>query len=117
MPAGASQKREHEYKELKQRFKKEHRYGGREEEVASRIVNKQRKKFGETKGEKKKDAQGKSPDRNLPIQGYQEMTISQVSKQLDGMKASDIRKLRTYESRHKNRKGMMQKFDKMLERH
>jgi hypothetical protein len=39
MPCGASPKREHEYKELKSRFKKEGRYKGREEEVASRIVN------------------------------------------------------------------------------
>lgn len=49
MPAGASPKREREYKELKQEFKKEGRYKGREEEVASRIVNKQRAQAGETK--------------------------------------------------------------------
>jgi hypothetical protein len=42
MPRGASPKREHEYQELKTEFKKEGRYPGREEEVASRIVNKQR---------------------------------------------------------------------------
>lgn len=117
MPAGANAKREREYKKLEQRFKKNHRYEGREKEVAARIVNKQRKQFGETKGEKRKDAQGKSPDRNLPIQGYQHMTIPEVSKHLEGMKASEIRKLRSYEEKHKNRKGMIQKFDRMLERH
>jgi hypothetical protein len=42
MPRGASPKREHEYQELKTEFEKEGRYPGREEEVASRIVNKQR---------------------------------------------------------------------------
>lgn len=47
MPRGASSKREREYKELKKEFKKEGRYKGREEEVASRIVNKQRKKAQE----------------------------------------------------------------------
>ncbi|HEY7986026.1 MAG TPA: hypothetical protein VIE17_03775 [Methylophilaceae bacterium] len=52
MPRGASPKREHEYKELKSKFEKEHRYPGREEEVASRIVNKQRKEAGETKEQK-----------------------------------------------------------------
>lgn len=117
MPAGASPKREHEYKELKQRFKKEHRYAGREEEVASRIVNKQRKQFGETRSEKRKDAQGRSPDRGLPIGDYQNMTIAEVGKHLEGMKASDIRKLRNYEIKHKNRKGMLQKFDRLLARH
>jgi hypothetical protein len=49
MPRGASPKREAEYKKLETEFKKEHRYPGREEEVASRIVNKQRAEKGETK--------------------------------------------------------------------
>ena len=49
MPRGASPKREREYKELKSKFKSEGRYKGREEEVASRIVNKQRAEKGETK--------------------------------------------------------------------
>ena len=55
MPRGASPKREREYNELKREFKKEGRYKGREEEVAARIVNKQRSEYGETKDEKRKD--------------------------------------------------------------
>jgi hypothetical protein len=51
MPRGANPKREHEYKELEQKFEKEGRYPGREEEVASRIVNKQRAESGETKAQ------------------------------------------------------------------
>lgn len=49
MPTGASPKREREYKKIERKLKKEGRYKGREEEVASRIVNKQRAKAGETK--------------------------------------------------------------------
>jgi hypothetical protein len=49
MPRGASPKREAEFKKLETEFKKEHRYPGREEEVASRIVNKQRAEHGETR--------------------------------------------------------------------
>jgi hypothetical protein len=49
MPTGASPKREREFKEIKSKFKKEGRYPGREEEVAARIVNKQRAEHGETK--------------------------------------------------------------------
>lgn len=56
MPRGASPKREREYKELKQEFKQEHRYPGREEEVAARIVNKQRREHGETKAQKGRGA-------------------------------------------------------------
>lgn len=54
MPRGASPKREREYKKLTSRFKKEGRYKGRQKEVAARIVNKQRRRFGETKRQKKK---------------------------------------------------------------
>jgi hypothetical protein len=49
MPKGASPKREREYKEIEHKFKEEGRYKGREEEVAARIVNKQRAQSGETK--------------------------------------------------------------------
>jgi hypothetical protein len=49
MPRGASPKREREYEELKEKFKESGRYGGRAEEVAARIVNKQRAEHGETK--------------------------------------------------------------------
>ncbi|MES2257196.1 MAG: hypothetical protein V4724_01695 [Pseudomonadota bacterium] len=52
MPRGSSPKREREYNELEEKFEKEGRYKGREEEVASRIVNKQRKEHGETKEQK-----------------------------------------------------------------
>jgi hypothetical protein len=54
MPAGASPKREKEYEKLKEEFHEEHRYPGREEEVAARIVNKQRAEHGETKPAGKK---------------------------------------------------------------
>ena len=49
MPKGANPKREREYKELEHKFEEEGRYKGREEEVAARIVNKQRAEAGETK--------------------------------------------------------------------
>jgi hypothetical protein len=117
MPAGASPKREREYQELEKKFKQEGRYKGREDEVAARIVNKQRSQYGETKREKAKDRQGKSPDRNLPITDYQELTISEVEKRLDGLSAADLRKIRSYEADHKNRKGMLAKLDKRLSRH
>lgn len=59
MPRGASPKREREYEELKEKFKETGRYGGRAEEVAARIVNKQRAEHGETK--KNASAGKKSP--------------------------------------------------------
>jgi hypothetical protein len=49
MPRGASPRREAEARKLERKFKKEKRYKGREDEVAARIVNKQRAQAGETK--------------------------------------------------------------------
>jgi hypothetical protein len=117
MPAGASPKREREYQKLEGRFKKEGRYRGREEEVAARIVNKQRSQYGETRQEKEKDRQGKSPDRNLPLHDYQHLTIAQIEPQLESLSAANLKKIRLYESQHKNRKGLMQKLDRRLGHH
>lgn len=114
MPAGASPKREGEFKKLEQGFKKEGRYRGREEEVAARIVNKQRAKYGETRAEREKDRQGKSPDRGLPLENYQMLTIAQIERRLDALSNADIRKIRNYEARHKARKTLLQKLERRL---
>lgn len=114
MPSGASTRREREYKTLEQRFKKEGRYRGREDEVAARIVNKQRSQYGETKEEKRKDKEGTSPDRGLPLKDYQKMTIAKVRSQLDGLTKRDLQKIRAYEVEHKNRKGLLQLLDARL---
>ena len=60
MPGGASPKREKEYEKLKDKFEKSGEYKGREEEVAARIVNKQRAEHGETKKSAKKTSKKKS---------------------------------------------------------
>jgi hypothetical protein len=115
MPRGASPKREREYSELKTRFKKEHRYPGREEEVAARIVNKQRREYGETKGERAKDRAGKSPDRNLPVDNYQHLTVPQVRRQLDRLSGAELRKVRSYERKNKQRRGVLEAIEKTLQ--
>ncbi len=107
MPRGASPKREREYEELKDKFEESGRYGKRAPEVAARIVNKQRAQYGETKAEKQKDRQGKSPDRGLPIPNYQHLTISQISGKVKDLKKGDLRKIESYEKSHKNRKGVI----------
>jgi hypothetical protein len=108
MPRGANAEREREYRELKHEFKQEGRYKGRTEEVAARIVNKQRSRFGETKAEKRKDRKGKSPDRNLPIPRYQHKTISQVERAMKSLRRNELKKVERYEKEHKNRKTLLE---------
>lgn len=114
MPRGASPKREREYEELKQEFHEEGRYKGREEEVASRIVNKQRAMYGETKAEKRKDRQGKSPDRELPINRYQHLTVPQVKSRLDDLSDKELRQVKRYEEQHKDRKTLLEEIERRL---
>lgn len=114
MLRGASPKRQREFEKLEHQFKKEHRYPNREEEVAARIVNKQRKMFGETKDEKQKEIEGSSPDRKLPIRGYQRLTIPQIISRLNSLSPSEVRTIRTFELHHKNRRGVMVRLNNQL---
>lgn len=114
MPRGASPKREREYEKLKRSFRREHRYPGREEEVAARIVNKQRSQFGETKAEKQKDREGKSPDRDLPVKDYQHLTARQVESKIGGLSRKDLHQIKKHERQHKNRKTVIEVLDRKL---
>lgn len=116
MPRGASPKREREYNELKRRFKRERRYPGREPQVAARIVNQQRRQFGETKAEKAKDRAGKSPDRNLPINEYQHLTVPQVTTRLGRLSPPQLKRIQAYEQGHKRRRGVLQAIERRLPR-
>jgi hypothetical protein len=104
MPTGANPKREREFKHLEKEFKQEGRYPGREEEVAARIVNKQRAQQGETRQAKAK-ADG---DVELPIAGYQHLTVAQVRGRLGGLTSAQLKRVRAYEMAHKKRKGVLE---------
>lgn len=108
MPRGASPKREREYKELKAEFKKEHRYKGREEEVASRIVNKQRAQYGETRKARKQERKGTAPDKDLPISNYRKLTVPQVKSRLAKLDKRQKNRIAAYEKKHKNRKTVLE---------
>lgn len=116
MPRGASPKREHEYEELKDKFEKSGRYGNRAEEVAARIVNKQRAQYGETKGEKQEERKGQNPDRNLPLDHYRHLTVGQLKPRLDSLSKSDLKKIQSYEEDHKHRKGALDAIQSELDR-
>jgi hypothetical protein len=112
MPRGSSRKREREYEELKRGFKKEGRYRGREKEVAARIVNKQRSQYGETVDARTRDRQGKSPDRDLPIRDYDRLTVDEIRRRLPRLSGTEVRRVRTYERRHKNRSTLLDTLER-----
>jgi len=116
MPRGADSKREHEYEQLKDRFQEEGRYQGREEEVAARIVNKQRAEYGETREDKQQERQGTNADRSLPIEHYRTLKAPQVEKKAERLSSGQIAQVERFEKQHKNRKGVVASLDKARQR-
>jgi hypothetical protein len=108
MPSGSSPKREREYEELKEEFLEEGRYPGREEEVAARIVNKQRADQSETIEARKADREGRSPDRDLPIKDFDHLAVDEVEGALYRLDKKDIRRIIDYERGHRNRKSLLE---------
>jgi polyhydroxyalkanoate synthesis regulator phasin len=50
-----------------------------------------------------------------PISGYDELTASQVTKRLTDLSAQQLRKVGEYESRHANRKSVLDAIDRQLQ--
>lgn len=51
---------------------------------------------------------------SFPISGYDEMTASQVNKRLSGLSRPQLRAVREYESRHANRKTVLEALDRAM---
>jgi hypothetical protein len=114
MPRGANAKREREYEELEEQFEREGRYEGREEEVAARIVNKQRARYGETKEAREKARRGDAADRGLPIKGYEHLSVADVVQRLDELSHQELRAIEQHERKHKNRKTLVAQIERRI---
>jgi polyhydroxyalkanoate synthesis regulator phasin len=51
---------------------------------------------------------------SLPIEGYDDLTASQVDERLTGLSPGELRKLRDYERRHANRKTVLAAIERSL---
>jgi hypothetical protein len=114
MPRGANRKREQEYEELKEEFEREGRYPGREDEVAARIVNKQRAEYGETKAARAEEREGKAPDRGLPIKGFEHLPVPRIVPRLAQLSHTELRAVEAYERGHKNRKTLLAQIERRI---
>ena len=59
----------------------------------------------------------KAPSRasaNLPIANYDSLTVPQIVASLTGLSAAELRQVRTYEKRHKNRAGVLTRVEGAL---
>ena len=50
----------------------------------------------------------------FPIEGYDELTVAQVSARLPGLARGQLRRIREYERSHANRKGVLEAIEELL---
>jgi hypothetical protein len=55
-----------------------------------------------------------SESAGFPIAGYDELNVKEIGDRLDGMTAAEIRTVREYEKRNKNRETLIEQFDREL---
>jgi hypothetical protein len=53
-------------------------------------------------------------DAKFPIEGYDELTVEEVSGRLGGLSAEDLREVRDYEERNKNRETILEQLDRRI---
>jgi hypothetical protein len=53
-------------------------------------------------------------DAQFPIEGYDELTVEEVSARLDALSAEDLREVRDYEERTKNRETVLEQLDRRI---
>jgi signal transduction histidine kinase len=51
-------------------------------------------------------------DTQFPIEGYDELTVEEVSARLDALSSEDLREVRDYEERTKNRETLLEQLDR-----
>jgi hypothetical protein len=53
-------------------------------------------------------------DAQFPIEGYDELTVEEVSARLDALSTEALREVRDYEERTKNRETVLEQLDRRI---
>jgi uncharacterized protein YktB (UPF0637 family) len=53
-------------------------------------------------------------DATFPIAGYDRMNVKEIDERLQDVSAAEIRKVREYEKRNKNRESLIEQFDRKI---
>src|SRR5215211_7516864 len=53
-------------------------------------------------------------DAQFPIEGYDELTVEEVSARLGALSAEELREVRDYEERNKNRETILEELDRKI---
>ena len=83
----------------------------RETEERKREGSREGQQYVSNTGEAKRARKAASAE---PIEGYDDMSVEDVKDKLDGLSEEDLRKLRDYENKNKNRKTLVEGIDRKL---
>jgi hypothetical protein len=50
----------------------------------------------------------------FPIEGYDELTVEEISGRLGGLSVEDLREVRDHEERNKNRETVLEQLDRKI---
>jgi hypothetical protein len=53
-------------------------------------------------------------DAQFPIEGYDELTVEEISGRIGGLSADDLRVVRDHEERNKNRETVLEQLDRRI---
>jgi hypothetical protein len=59
-------------------------------------------------------ATGGTVNGGLPIEGYDELNVGEISGRLDGLSEEELKKVRDYEKRNKNRDTLIEQLDRKI---
>jgi hypothetical protein len=69
--------------------------------------------LSDSPAERQQDAEAEA-EADLPIAGYDELTVAQVVPRLSGLSDPQMRRLHEYERRHGNRKPVLDAIERIL---
>ncbi len=85
-----------------------------EEREATENKKREGSKKGEQYVENTRVAREARKEVSVPIAGYDELTVEGVKDKLEGLSEDQLKKVRSYEKKHKNRKTLLEQLDRKI---
>ena len=74
-----------------------------------------RRSTGEAEGSTEVAESQDQADDDLPLEDYDSMNVRQISGRLDDLSVEEVRRLRDYEVKNKNRRTLLNRFDRRID--
>ena len=74
-----------------------------------------RRSTGEAEGSTEVAESQDQADDDLPLEDYDSMNVRQISRRLDNLSVEEVRRLRDYEVKNKNRRTLLNRFDRRID--